>query len=138
MTDTTKPTRTRNALTLEQFYKLCEWLKCWEPSLKPEKTLEELSASAMKGVGFQMTAANLERALAVTGIKPPFINEAERKAAEAARTARAEKAGPRLLAALKRVQPWLRADDFARTERSSFLDAAETEALDAIAEAEGE
>jgi hypothetical protein len=138
MNDATKPTRTRNALTLEQFYRLCQWLHKWQETFEPSDTMEKLLVDASKEIGCLITTAHMERAISVTGIKPPFMTAADRAAAEAAKTARAEKAGPRLLAALKHVQPWLRADDFARTERSSFLDAAESEALDAIAEAEGE
>jgi hypothetical protein len=130
MNDATKlPARTRNALTLEQFYRLCQWLNKWEETFEPSDTMEKLLVDASKEIGCLITTAHMERAISVTGIKPPFMTAADRAAAEAAKTARAEKAGPRLLAACRKAL-----DAWSGDGPPIFLD----ELRAAIAEAEGE
>jgi lysophospholipase L1-like esterase len=135
MNDATKPPRTRNALTLEQFYRLCQWLNKWQPTFEAQETMEQLIASSVSELQFTVTTAHMERAISVTGIKPPFMTAADRAAAEAAKTARAEKAGPRLLAALKALAPDLHESELGRSEKYA---ANVHEAIKAMAEAEGE
>jgi hypothetical protein len=129
MNDATKPPRTRNALTLEQFYRLCQWLNKWQPTFEAQETMEQIIASSVSELQFVVTTAHMERAISVTGIKPPFMTAADRAAAEAAKTARAEKAGPRLLAACRKAL-----DAWSGDGPPIFLD----ELRAAIAEAEGE
>jgi hypothetical protein len=105
MNDTTKPTRTRNALTLEQFYLLCEWLKR-SAGHELMVSIDEMARHAREAISFDVTTANLQKAIDVTGVKPAFVTEAARKAAEAAKTARAEKAGPMFLDVLRRISSW--------------------------------